>query len=405
MDWPGDTLASALLANGVDVICPSPILGRPRGVFSAGVEEPCAFVEITSPRSDPIAPATAVELVEGLTAVGRPGVGRLPDDDAGVAPADHRHLHVETLVVGGGLAGLKEAREAAAAGDRVLLVDERHWLGGLAHTTDTVDGDPALSWVEGVVGELDAAPDVRVMTRATALGVYDMGYVVVYERSRPVERVWHVRAGRVILATGAHERPVAFADDDRPGVMLASAAALYADRFGVLPGSRAVVFTTNHTGHRAAMRLADAGLEVVALIDAGEGGPATEETRGRGIDVRSAWSVTGTDGDPRVRAVQAWGPTAPPTPSLPTCSSWRAAGTRRSSCGAASTVASATTRRMPASSPTATRLTGCGSWAPPPGMAFPPSRHDGSPLPTISAGISSTSSATRPSRTCSRPSG
>ncbi len=117
-----------------------------------------------------------------------------------------------------------------------------------------VDGDPALSWVEGVVGELDAAPDVRVMPRATALGVYDMGYVVVYERSRPVERVWHVRAGRVILATGAHERPIAFADDDRPGVMLASAAALYADRFGVLPGARAVVFTTSHTGHRAALR-------------------------------------------------------------------------------------------------------------------------------------------------------
>ena len=304
----GDTLASALLAGGVDVICPSPILGRPRGVFSAGVEEPCAFVEISTPRWEPIVPATAVELVEGLSAVGRPGVGRLPEGDAGVPQADHRHLHVETLVVGAGVAGLAVAREAAAAGDRVLLVDERHWLGGTAHTTDTVEGDPALAWVEAVASELDAAPDVRMMTRATALGVYDMGYVVVYERSRPVERVWHVRAGRVILATGAHERPVAFADDDRPGVMLASAAALYADRFGVLPGTRAVVFTTSHTGHRAAMELADAGLEVLALIDAGEGGPATDETRGRGIDVRSGWSVTGTDGDPRVSAVHATGP-------------------------------------------------------------------------------------------------
>ncbi len=304
----GDTLASALLAGGVDVICPSPILGRPRGVFSAGVEEPCAFVEISTPRCEPIVPATAVELVEGLSAVGRPGVGRLPEGDAGVPQADHRHLHVETLVVGAGVAGLAVAREAAAAGDRVLLVDERHWLGGTAHTTDTVEGDPALAWVEAVASELDAAPDVRMMTRATALGVYDMGYVVVYERSRPVERVWHVRAGRVILATGAHERPVAFADDDRPGVMLASAAALYADRFGVLPGTRAVVFTTSHTGHRAAMELADAGLEVLALIDAGEGGPATDETRGRGIDVRSGWSVTGTDGDPRVSAVHATGP-------------------------------------------------------------------------------------------------
>ncbi len=304
----GDTLASGLLASGVDVICPSPILGRPRGVFSAGVEEPCAFVEISSPRSEPIVPAPAVELVEGLSAVGRPGVGRLPDGDAGVPQADHRHLHVETLVVGGGVAGLTEALAAAVAGDRVLLVDERHWLGGVAHSADAVDGDPALTWVERVVGELDAVPDVRVLTRATALGVYDMGYVVVYERSRPVERVWHVRADRVVLATGAHERPVAFADDDRPGVMLASAGALYADRFGVMPGTRAVVFTTNHTGHQAAMRLADAGLEVVALIDAGGGGPATDEARGSGLDVRSAWSVTGTEGDPRVRAVHAMGP-------------------------------------------------------------------------------------------------
>ena len=121
--FAGDTLASALLANGADVVCRSPILGRPRGVFSAGVEEPCAFVEVTAPRFEPIVPATAMELVDGLVAVGRPGVGRLPPDDAGVPMADHRYRHVETLVVGAGIAGLRAARAAARTGERVLLVD------------------------------------------------------------------------------------------------------------------------------------------------------------------------------------------------------------------------------------------------------------------------------------------
>ncbi len=304
----GDTLASALLANGVDVVCPSPILGRPRGVFSAGAEEPCAFVEITAPRFEPIVPATAVELVDGLEATGRPGVGRLSPDGADAPTADHRHLHVETLVVGAGIAGLRAARGAARTGERVLLVDERHWLGGTAHSSDMIDGEPATAWIEGVATELNDAPEARVLIRATALGVYDAGYVVVAERGASWERIWHVRAGRVVLATGAHERPIAFADDDRPGVMLASAAVTYADRFGVLPGERAVVFTTNHTGHEAALRLADAGVDVAAILDVGDGGPATERARARGIDVRTGWAVAGTDGDPRVRAVHAVGP-------------------------------------------------------------------------------------------------
>ena len=304
----GDTLASALLANGIDVVCPSPILGRPRGVFSAGVEEPCAFVEVTAPRFEPIVPATAVRLVDGLVAAGRPGVGRLPADDAGATPSDHRHLHVETIVIGAGIAGLRAAVEAARAGDRVLLVDERHWLGGTATGSDVVDDRPAVEWIALAAGELADEPEVRVLTEATALGIYDDGYVVVYERSVPVARVWHVRAGRVVVAAGAHERPVAFADDDRPGTMLASSARLYADRFGVLSGARAVVFTTNHSGHDAALALADAGLQIAAILDVGVSGPASDRSRSTGIDVRNGWAVIGTDGDPRVSAVHATGP-------------------------------------------------------------------------------------------------
>ena len=257
--FAGDTLASALMANGVDVVCASPILGRPRGVFAGGVEEPSAFVEVSAPWIDPIVAATAVDLVDGLVAAGRPGVGRLPPDGEGATGAEHRHVHVETLVVGGGVAGLRAAREASLTGERVMLVDERHWLGGTASSTETIDGTPALDWVTSVASELRVAPETSVLLRATAAGVYDMGYVVVHERSRPLERVWHVRAGRVILATGAHERPIAFADNDRPGVMLSGAARLYVERFGVAPGERAVVFTTNHAGYDAAFDLAEAG--------------------------------------------------------------------------------------------------------------------------------------------------
>ncbi len=306
--FAGDTLASALLAADVDEVCHSPILGRPRGVMSAGVEESGAFVEVSEPWCDPIVPAPAVELVEGLVAEGRPGVGRLPAGDPTPRKAEHRSIHVETLVVGGGIAGLGAARDAARTGDRVMLVDERHWVGGTVASTDSVEDEPAPTWIAATLDALLADPEVTVLPRATASGIYDMGSVVVHERSRPVERVWHVRARRVVLATGAHERPVAFSDDDRPGVMLASSAALYADRFGVLPGRRAVVFTTNHNAYRSAEVLADAGVEIVAILDAGEGGPAADLALAKGIDVRTGWAVTGTDGDRRVVAVHGIGP-------------------------------------------------------------------------------------------------
>ena len=306
--FAGDTLASALIANGVDVVARSPLQVRPRGVFSAGVEEPNAFVELSAPVSRPIVPATTVPLVEGLVAAPRAGVGRLPTDDAGAPAARHRHVHVETLVVGAGVAGLRAALEAAQAGDRVMLVDERSWAGGTATSDDLVGGEPALAWIATTAGALASASEVTVLGDATALGVYDDGYVVVYERSTPVEVVHHVRAGRVVLATGAHERPIAFTRNDLPGVMLASAAHLYADRFGVMAGERAVVFSTNHAGHEAAMALARAGLEVAAIVDPGEGGGATDAARAAGIDVRAWSAVSAADGGGRVQTVTIAGP-------------------------------------------------------------------------------------------------
>jgi len=244
--FEGDTLASALLANGVVGGFTSPILGRPRGVMTAGPEEPNAFVEVSEPWFDPIVAATMVELVGGLVAEPRAGVGRLPDPaEVTSVEAVHRHVHVETLVVGGGSAGRRAAVAAASRGDRVIQMDERH----------RIDDPPG---------------GVTVLPRTTALGVYDDGYVVAHERSTTLERLWHVRAGRVILATGAHERFIAFARNDQPGVMLSSAAATYVERFGVLPGDRAVVFTTNDSGLRSADVLRGAGTDIVRTLGVGE---------------------------------------------------------------------------------------------------------------------------------------
>ncbi len=232
--FEGDTLASALLANGVTGGFRSPILGRPRGIMTAGPEEPNAFVEISEPWFDPIVAATMVELVDGLVAEPRAGVGRLPATGVAAAAAERRHVHVETLVIGGGPSGREAASSAARRGDRVLLVDERH--------------------------RVDDPPDgLTVLPRTTALGAYDDGYVIALERTTERDRLWHVRAGRVVLATGATERPIAFAGNDRPGVMLASAAAAYVERFGVLAGDRISLLTTNDTGRDAFHVLEAAG--------------------------------------------------------------------------------------------------------------------------------------------------
>jgi sarcosine oxidase, subunit alpha len=243
--FEGDTLASALLANGVVGGFRSPILGRPRGIMTAGPEEPNAFVEVTEPWFDPIVAATMVELVDGLVAEPRAGVGRLT---TGSTPpvAGRRHVHVETLVIGGGPSGRAAAVAAVGRGDRVLLVDERH----------RIDDPP---------------DDVTVLPRTTALGIYDDGFVVAHERSVTRGRLWHIRAGHIVLATGATERPIAFAGNDRPGVMLTSAAATYVERFGTLPGDKAGLLTTNDAGIASADILRRAGADIVKTLGVGEG--------------------------------------------------------------------------------------------------------------------------------------
>jgi sarcosine oxidase, subunit alpha len=298
----GDTLASALLGNGLGGAFRSPVLGRPRGVMTAGPEEPCAFVELSAPRLDLIAPATMVPLVGGLVAIPVAGVGRLPGPEVEVPSCQHRYAHVETLVVGGGVAGLRAALQAAGRGDRVMLVDERSWLGGVTRSFETIDGLPAWAWVEATATELRAAPDVTLLTDATALGLYDAGSVVVHERSRPVERLWHVRARRVVLATGAHERPIAFAGNDRPGVLLSGAVLSYLDRFAILPGELAVVFTTNDAGYLTARALREAGATVVAIVDVRPRAEARERALAGGFEVMAGAVVAATEGADSITA-------------------------------------------------------------------------------------------------------
>ena len=248
--FAGDTVASALLGAGIDIVGRSIYDDRPRGIVSAGTEEPNALVQVRWPGgpSEPMLRATTTPLVDGLAAWSLAGKGRLepaPDGDPGRFDAMHRH--VEVLVVGAGEAGLAAAAAARAEhpGDRVLVLDQ----------------DPDAAG-EGVVAD------------TTVLGLYDHGFVTAVQR-RPTPttegRTWRIRARRIVLATGATERPIVFADDDRPRIMLASAAAAYVEWFGVAPGRRAVIFTTNDTTASVATTLTAAGIELVETVDARRG--------------------------------------------------------------------------------------------------------------------------------------
>ena len=368
--YAGDTLASALLANGVHLVGRSFKYHRPRGIMSAGAEEPNALVQVGhDPRSEPNIRATQLELVDGLVAQSQnrwPSLEfdlgavngalsglfpagfyyktfmwpasfwiayeRLIRNAAGLGKAprgrdpdhyDKSNLHCDVLVVGGGPAGLAAALAATRAGARVVLVEQEPELGGallgLAGETiggPTIDNGPALDWVAAAEAELRQAEETRLLTRTVAYGYFDHNYLVLLERVTdhladkpahlPRHRLWKVRAKQVVLASGAIERPLVFADNDRPGVMLASACRTYVNRYAVKPGRKAVIFTNNDSGYGAALDLAAAGVKIAAVVDVrgAPDGPLTDRAEAQGMKVLSGYAIVGTEGAKRVARVR-----------------------------------------------------------------------------------------------------
>ncbi|MCA0241647.1 MAG: sarcosine oxidase subunit alpha family protein [Proteobacteria bacterium] len=367
---PGDTLASALLAAGVSLVARSWKYHRPRGILSAGVEEPNALVQLgEGARTVPNARMTEVALVDGLVARSvhaSPGVGfdlraavgwfaRLVPagfyyktfmasqrawrffephirDASGLGEAprerdpdvyDKRYAHADVLVVGGGIAGLAAALAAGASGARVIVCDEQSEPGGwLLASDEQVDGLPAPQWVAAALARLAAMPEVTLLARTTAFGFHDHRFVTLLERRRDDEgdadaaaaavaaggisreRLWKVRAREVVLATGAHERPLVFARNDLPGILLASAVSIYIRRYAVLPGRRAVVFTNGDAGYDAALALHGAGA-AVQVVDARAqaDGARSAAARAAGIEVLQGHVVTEALGGRHVRGV------------------------------------------------------------------------------------------------------
>ncbi|WP_434617927.1 2Fe-2S iron-sulfur cluster-binding protein [Arthrobacter sp. A5] len=315
---PGDTLASALLANGHIAAGNSLYEDRPRGIMSAGVEEANAMVKVIGRfpghADESMLPATAVSLVDGLTAEYLQGRGQLdPAEDK--ALYDKKYVHTDVLVVGGGPAGLAAAGAAVRTGARVILIDDQPELGGslLSGRAETVQGTPALNWVQDVESELISGEECTVLNRTTAFGSYDSNYVLAVQNrtdhlGSPAadgvsrQRIWHIRARQVILAAGAHERPLVFENNDRPGIMLASAVRSYLNRYAVAAGSQVVVSTTNDSAYDLVADLRAAGVTVAAVVDA-RPEPSERATAAAGpagkADVRiiSSAAVVNTESD------------------------------------------------------------------------------------------------------------
>jgi sarcosine oxidase subunit alpha len=328
---PGDTLASALLANGVRTVARSFKFHRPRGIFTCGIEEPNALLAVgDGDRVIPSERAPMIELTDGLTARSQGGwpsvqfdIGRLLDGLAPlwaagfynktfISPSWHlyegtirrlaglghapreadpdryelRNLHCDLLVVGGGRAGLCAALDSARAGARVVLAEQDSQFGGeLAWDGSTIGTMSARAWIAQVTAELSCLSCVTLLTRTTAIASYDHGVASLIERADPGEagslreRFWIVRAKRVVLASGAIEQPLIFEHNDRPGIMLAGAARQYLRRYGVAVGSQVLIATNNDSAYALAKELKDAGVAVLALVDSRRSGQVPEALR------------------------------------------------------------------------------------------------------------------------------
>lgn len=323
---PGDTLASALLANGVRLMGRSFKYHRPRGPLSAGSEEPNALVELRGgARQEPNTRATTVELYDGLFAKSQNRLGSLKFDllsindrfsnfltagfyyktfmwpaafweklyepiirkAAGLGSLslkddpdvyDKGFLHCDLLIIGAGPAGLAAALTAGRSGADVILADEDFQMGGRLNSETHALGDQSgADWAAAKVAELTTMPNVRLMTRTTVIGAFDHGIYGAVERvsdhlhtpdaGKPRQVLWRIYTKQTVLAAGAIERPIAFENNDRPGIMLGSALRTYANRFAVTADKRVAIFTNNDDGHRTAADLHAKGVKIAAVVD------------------------------------------------------------------------------------------------------------------------------------------
>ncbi len=361
--YVGDTLASALLAQDQLLLARSWKYHRARGVLSSGVEEPNALVQLESgARCVPNAKMTEVSLYDGLSATTinpwpdalsrlfsihrrfarlfpagfyyktfmwparawmwyeerirrAGGLGAAPD----VADEDryiHQNWHCETLIIGAGIAGLAQALQAASTGERVLLVELQPELGGSAHRLlGTIDHQSATDWVQQAQAQLAARPNVRILQRTVAFGLHEGRFATlrqaltdhlgIAQRQGFRERLWRVQAQRIVLATGAHERPMLFENNDLPGVMLSSALVDYAVLYGVLVGQRIVLLGNNDTVYADAIHLRKAGAQVT-VVDARDDthSGASKAARDAKVNLHFGFAATQALGGERIAAVQ-----------------------------------------------------------------------------------------------------
>jgi len=364
MGYVGDTLASALLANGINLIGRSFKYGRPRGIMTAGVEEPNAILQLgaTDATQTPNIKATEQMLYNGLVCHSVNGWPSVNHDVMGVfgklggalmSPGfyyktfmfpksrwetyetfirkaaglgrsstkrdpdryEHINQHADVLIVGAGPTGLIAARDAARRGARVILADEQDEFGGsLLHSREEIDGLPAMQWADKIITELTRNVDVLLLPRTTVNGYHDHNFLTARERitdhqmisvagRRVRQRMHKIRATSVILATGAHERPLVYANNDLPGCFTCSAISTYIQRYAVIPGNRLVVMTSNDSGYQSAFDWHDAGRTVVAIVDTRQSAESRvlETASEKGIQVMTGSAVIEVKGRKHVR--------------------------------------------------------------------------------------------------------
>jgi len=360
--YEGDTLASALLANGIHLVGRSFKYHRPRGFIGAGVDEPNAHVQLYSgAKTEPNAIATTVELVEGLVATSQncwPSVtfdfGAINNlfnkffpagfyyktfmwpknfwykiyepiirkaAGLGVAPLkpdpdryEHKFEYCDILVAGSGPSGLASALSAAKNGARVILAEDKPRFGGSLLTDEvTIGNKKGKDWADETISQLKSLPNVIVKNRSQVFGYYDHNMMVMIERTKdhiensteftPRQRLWYIRAKEVIVSTGSIERPLVFGNNDRPGIMLASAAKEYMKVYGVLVGKKPIIFTNNDSAYDTAVEFKKNGIDpLVVDIRANSKSSVVQEAKNLNINIKFSHGIVNSKGYLRVNS-------------------------------------------------------------------------------------------------------